>query len=218
VNAEGRRTVDSEAQLYEALGPTLGRGRAIALIGGADGLDTGDTAALEGFFLRLADHLERTGTAVVDGGTDSGVMRMIAAARRARGAGFRLVGVVPEGALDRTTRDGLPIDVAPDHDIVVVPGMVFGDESPWLFAAADHLAAGVAPTIVVNGGRLTLDEAGDRLANRALVIVVAGSGRAADELAADSAAPREGTLRVLPVTAGVMDITQALESIHGTHG
>lgn len=218
MDAEDPRAVDSEAQLHEALGPALGPGRAIALIGGADGLDTADAVALEGFFLRLADHLERTGTAVVDGGTDSGVMRMIAAARHARGGQFRMVGVVPAGALDRTTRDGGAIEVAPDHDIVLVPGAEFGDESPWLFAAADHLAAGVAPTIVVNGGRLTLDEAVDRLASRALVIVIAGSGRAADELAAEPATQTAGTLRVLPVSAPVLDIARALEGNDGNHG
>jgi hypothetical protein len=138
MDADGHRTVDSEAGLREALGPTLGPGRAIALIGGAEGLDDDDQAALEGFFLRLAGYLERTGTAVVDGGTDSGVMRMIASARRAVDGGFRLVGILPEGVLHRTTRDGVAIDVAPDHEIVLVPGSTFGDESPWLFAAADH--------------------------------------------------------------------------------
>lgn len=186
----------------------------MALIGGAGGLDAADLDALASFFERLAGQLEETGTAVVDGGTDSGVMRLIGEARAARSATFRLVGVVPRGALDRTTRDGTPIDVAPGHEIVLVPGESFGDESAWLFAAADHLAGGDAPTIVVNGGRLTLDEAEDRLAGRHLVVVVGGSGRAADALAADRRATLDDRLRVLPVTAGTEEIAAALGDVH----
>lgn len=198
-------------ELRARLGPRPPDGRAIALIGGAGGLDAADREALAAFFGRLATHLDATGTAVVDGGTDSGVMRMIADARAALGGTFRLVGIVPRGALERTTRDGTPIEVAPEHEVVPVPGDAFGDESTWLFAAADHLAGGDAPTVVVNGGRLTLDEAEDRLAGRHLVVVVGGSGRAADTLAADARAVLDERLRVLDMTADAAAIAAALD-------
>lgn len=192
------------------LGPVTDAGRAIALIGGADGMGEADRSALRGFFATLAAYLEATGTAVVDGGTDSGVMRLIGEAWAERGGTFRLVGVVPEGALARSTRDGAAIELAPGHEILTVPGDQFGDESSWLFAAADHLAGGAAPTIVVNGGQLTLDEAEDRLAASRRVVVVGGSGRAADTLAAGAPRRTGGGLHVLAATASAREIAEAL--------
>ena len=184
---------------------------AIALIGGADHLAEADQEALDRLFDTLVAFLDRTATAVVDGGTDSGVMRLIGHAREARHASFRLVGVAPRGALDRRTRDGAEIRLAPGHpEIFLVPGSQFGDETEWLFAAADDLAGGAAPTIVVNGGRLTHEEALLRLAADRLVVTVAGSGRAADELAADEGLRASGRLRVIPLSADDATLRAAL--------
>ena len=205
--------VRSLGELLRALGTAPAGGRAVALIGGADALSDDDRAALEQFFAVLVEHLEGTGTAVVDGGTDSGVMRLIGDERAARNASFRLVGVVPSGALERRTRDGAEIRLAPGHpEIVLVPGSAFGDESEWLFAAADHLGGGSAPTIVINGGRLTHEEATARLAADRPVVAVAGSGRAADELAGDEGLRASGRLRVVPLTADAATLSAALEA------
>src|SRR4029079_18230952 len=109
-------------------------------------------AALPGFFAVLAGYLERTSTAVVDGGTDSGVIQLIGRARARAEAAFRLIGVIPRRALERQTPTGEPITIEPDHpEILRAPGSKFGDESVWLFRAADHLARRAAPTLVVNG-------------------------------------------------------------------
>lgn len=204
--------VATHDDLVSALGRAGDTTRAILLVGGADFTETERLAELRGFFALLAGYLDRTGTAVVDGGTDSGVMRLIADARRERDGAFPLVGVAPRGAFDRTTRTGAPISVAPDHTlVVVVPGREFGDETAWLFDAADHLAGGSAPTIVVNGGRLTLDEAFLRLGQGHLVVAVEGTGRAADELAANEDLRASGKLRVIPVAVGESDLAEALE-------
>lgn len=200
------RTLD---ELHALLGePTAGR--AVALIGGADGLGTGQLEDVGRFFARLVRHLAASGTAVIDGGTDSGVMRLLADARKDQSATFRLIGILPRGVLGRTTRDGSPIDVAPGHEIILVPGERFGDESSWLFDAADFMAAGPAPTIVVNGGDLTLQEARERLEAGCPVIAVAGSGRAADILAAE-ARPGRWPIRVIPMTANEASIAAALQ-------
>jgi hypothetical protein len=184
---------------------------AVALIGGADHLAAADQAAMNRLFEMLVGYLDRTDTAVVDGGTDSGVMRLIGHEREARQAGFRLVGVAPAGALERRTRDGAEIRLAPGHpEIFLVPGSQFGEETEWLFAAADDLAGGAAPTIVVNGGRLTHEEAMLRLAEGRLVVTVEGSGRAADELAADEGLRASGRLRVIPLSADDATLRAAL--------
>jgi len=205
--------VHTPQELLGALGEAPSEGRSIALVGGADLLSDDDRAAIERFFSVLVEHLERTNTAVVDGGTDSGVMQLIGQERASRDASFRLVGVAPRGALDRRTRDGAEIRLAPGHpEIILVPGSQFGDESEWLFAAADYLAGGSAPTIVINGGKLTHEEATGRLAADHLVVAVAGSGRAADELAGDEGLRASGRLRVVPLTADAATLTAALEA------
>jgi SLOG in TRPM, prokaryote len=79
-----------------------------------------------------------------------------------------------------------------------------------LFAAADHLAGGSAPSIVINGGRLALAEARARLDGSHLVVVVGGSGRAADELASDVALLASGRLRVISLDVDEAGIAAAL--------
>jgi hypothetical protein len=208
--------VDSLGELTTQLGaPTSEQAssvpRSIVLIGGADAASSEDLERLRAFFTTLAEVLETTRTAVVDGGTDSGVMRLIGAAREQRGASFRLVGVTPRGALDRTTRDGAPIRLSSRHpEVFLVPGSRFGDETEFLFGAADHLAGGAAPTLVVNGGRLTLEEARLRLAAGHVVVAVAGSGRAADDLVAEEGLRASGRLRVVPLSASGEELASAL--------
>ena len=181
------------------------------LIGGADFTDPDLLVALRSFFDTLARFLDATGTTIVDGGTDTGVMRLIAEARMAIGGTFGLVGIAPEGAFRRLTRTGEPIEIARDHDLVItVPGSRFGDETSWLFAAADDLGGGAAPTLVVNGGRLTLEEANLRLAAGHQVIAVAGSGRAADELADDQGLRGSGRLRVIPLDVSAGGLADAI--------
>lgn len=199
--------------LTAALGPAQPGGRAVILIGGADLTEDRRTVELRRFFRTLASYCQRTATTVTDGGTNSGVMRLIADARSRAGGSFGLIGVAPGGAFERTTRTGAQIELAPDHDVVLlVPGSRFGDETPWLFAAADHLAHGSASTIVVNGGQLTFEEANLRLAAGHRVIAVQGSGRAADELAADPGLRASGKLRVIPLAVDAASLATAIES------
>lgn len=207
------REVTSEADLVDALGPAPADGRALILLGGADATEPERFAALQAFFVTLARHCEQTGTTVVDGGTDSGVMRLIGDARAAIGGTFRLVGVAPAGAFKRPTRAGAAIAPAPHHSVILrVPGSWFGDETRWLFMAADHVGGGSAATIVVNGGRLTLDEAHQRLASGRAVIAVQGSGRAADQLAGDEALRASGRLRVMQLTVDEVGLAEALKA------
>lgn len=210
------RAIATMAELVEALGPAPARGRAAILIGGANFFEVERSAELRAFFATLAAYLERTGTALVDGGTRSGVMRLIAEARSAIDGTFRLIGVAPALAFSRPTRTGEQIEIAQGHTLVVlVPGSRFGEETPWLFAAADHLAGGSAPTVLVNGGDLALDEARQRLGTGHVVVAVQGSGRAADELVgepgADEALRASGRLRVIPLSVDDARLAAAIQ-------
>jgi len=205
--------ITSTEELIRALGSAPAGSRALALVGGADAMPDAIRTQLDGLFETLVDYLDRTGTAVVDGGTDSGIMRLMGLTRAARRGSFRLIGVLPGKALQRRTSQGAEIRLAPEHpECLLVPGSRFGDESAWLFAAADHLAGGAAPTLVVNGGRLTHEEATARLAAGRTVVTVAGSGRAADALATDPGLRASGRLRVIPLTADAVTLSAALES------
>ena len=205
------RDVTTPDELLAAVGPRAPGGRALILIGGAGFTEPELLAELRGFLGTLARHCERTGTAIVDGGTDSGVMQLIGEARATTGASFPLIGVAPAGAFERPTRDGSPIQPARDHSLILrVPGEHFGEETAWLFAAADHLDGEPAPTIVVNGGTLTFEEAHQRLASGHVVIAVEGSGRAADDLAADEGLRASGRLRVIPLTVDEAALSAAI--------
>ena len=81
-------------------------GRAILLAGGADLTEPEWRSVLVELFVQLAAYCEETATAVLDGGTDTGVMRLIAEARSAADATFPLIGVAPSGAMGRPTRTG----------------------------------------------------------------------------------------------------------------
>ncbi len=211
------RSVESLPDLEGALAG-IPQGRSLLLVGGADfaGADPVMVEAIQSFLATLASICERTRIGVVDGGTDAGVMRWFADARAAIAGTFPLIGVAPRFAFDRPTRTGRPITAAPGHSVVLaVPGEQFGDETPWLFAVADHLGFDwPAPTVLVNGGDLASTEARQRLADGHIVIAVAGSGRAADELANPDGAsglPESGRLRVIPLAADEMTLAATLE-------
>lgn len=166
----------------------------LVLVGGAAGmtdvhLDTLRTA-LRAAALPL---LDRLGAAVVDGGTDSGVMRVVGRARHEGRFGFALVGVAAEGTVHipggTAGSDVAELERHHTH-FVLVPGDEWGDESPWLADVAETLAAGArSVTIVVNGGEITYDDATASLSRGRPVVVLAGTGRTADAIAGALADP-----------------------------
>lgn len=167
----------------------LSPGPVLVLVGGAGGLESGDAKRLLDLFRdHLVPAVVRSGASVVDGGTDSGVMRAIGSARSDTGSQFPLVGVAaggtvpPPGDLTESQPDA---QVDPNHShIVLVPGDTWGDESPWLSAVAGALSAGhPSATLLVNGGEIAYDDVHLSLAAGRPVIVLAGSGRTADAIA-----------------------------------
>jgi len=169
----------------------------LACIGGAGGLTEQDRSALtELLRIHLIPAVDRLGATIVDGGTDAGIMRAIGQVRAATGSSFQLIGVAAAGAVhqpdsaEQPSTDAAEIEQNHTH-IVLVPGDSWGDETPWLSAAA-RIIAGEKPsaTLVVNGGSITMDDALASLVAQRRVIVLGGSGRAADEIAgARSGAP-----------------------------
>jgi hypothetical protein len=162
----------------------------LVCVGGAAGVAEDEMAALADLLtahvIPLADKMSVT---IVDGGTDAGVMRLIGQARAATNGSFQLVGVAAAGTVRVPDAPEPPsndaADLEPNHThIVLVPGDSWGDETPWLSAVAATIASDMpSATLVINGGAITLDDALASLRARRPVIILAGSGRAADEIA-----------------------------------
>jgi len=156
-------------------------------VGAAGGLSGDDSERLEPLFAGLTAVADRSGAVVVDGGTDRGVMRLLGRAR-ARGHQFPLLGVVVEELVAPTDAgaddDRCPLESNHTHALLV-PGTEWGDEVPWLAHAATIVADGApSVTLVVSGGEITYEDAGASIAEGRAVLVAAGSGGTADELAA----------------------------------
>jgi SLOG in TRPM, prokaryote len=132
--------------------------------------------------------LDSWGVTIVDGGTDAGVMRVMGQARDAAGASFPLVGVAAEGTVmvPGTRPASGAAALEPHHtQVILVPGDDWGDESPWLSRVAEAIADGQPElTLVVNGGQITYDDIEHSLAAGRPVIILAGTGRTADTIAA----------------------------------
>jgi hypothetical protein len=166
----------------------VGEGRpTLVLIGGASGLSEAEAARLTPLFVSLARMAERLDVAVVDGGTDVGVMRLLGRARAEAGASFPLVGVVPEALIARVGKpagtDGAALEPHHSH-FVFVPGDRWGDEVAWLGRVAELLARDrPSITLLVDGGEISVDDVAESVRLGRRVLVVDGTGRAADELA-----------------------------------
>jgi len=161
----------------------------LVCVGGASGLGDQDAAAITLMVQEhLAPALDHWSATVVDGGTDAGVMRMVGRARASSGGSFPLVGVAAVGTVElpglpRPADDAAPLE--PNHThVVLVPGDTWGDETPWLSQVADVIAGPQqSVTLMVNGGSIAMNDALASIAAGRPLIVLAGSGRSADEIA-----------------------------------
>ena len=143
----------------------------------------------------IAKIAETLDAVVICGGTDVGVMAAIGRSRGRNGYQFPLVGIAPEAKV--TWPEGpmnmnalLPAndreELEPHHShFILVPGHEFGDETKWIVKAASMIADGrhKSVTVLANGGEVSrMDVEAGLQANRPL-IVLAGTGRLADEIA-----------------------------------
>lgn len=192
--------------------------KVILLFGGAARLADSDFGRLRPLFEdALVQAAQRVDAMVMDGGTDSGVMRLMGEARTAAGAGFPLLGVAPIGTVAIPGREppvaGSP-ELEPNHThFALVPGAEWGDELGWVDALAAELSAGErSVAVLVNGGDLARQDIERSLAAGRPAVVIAGTGRLADELASDpdrhsriiTADVAEGAVRILDLLVSIL--------------
>ena len=186
--ARPRRFADVAAAVGE-LGLDEGR-PVLVVVGGASGLDERSKERLRTLFSQVLVPVARAWNAVVvDGGTDSGVMQLLGQALGTEGASFPLIGVavdkkviVPGDASESGGRRALERH---HTHFVLVPGWSWGDESPWLARVATEIAAGApSATVLINGGEIALQDVANSVAAERPVLVIKGTGRTADRIAA----------------------------------
>jgi len=160
----------------------------LVVVGGAGGFDDVDMNRMRALFVSgIAPVLEKYGAVGVDGGTFAGVMQLFGEARA--GAEFPLVGVVAAGTVQlpgtQAPRQGA-VALEPRHThFVIVPGDQWGAETPWIAETATFLADGApSVTVLINGGEIAYADVERSVQAGRSVVVVAGSGRTADEFAA----------------------------------
>ncbi|MDQ3814497.1 MAG: hypothetical protein M3347_11165 [Armatimonadota bacterium] len=163
---------------------------ALVVVGGAGELDETDLSRLRPLFREaLAPVAEATAACVVDGGTDSGIMQLMGQARAAMQANFPLIGVAAVGTValpdaPPSSADAAPLEPHHTH-FVLVPGSQWGDEAPWIARVASAIAEGKpSVTVLINGGEVAWEDVAQSVAAGRFVIVIEGSGRTADQLAA----------------------------------
>ncbi len=160
----------------------------LVLVGGAAKMDSAGSELLRSLFMEgIVPAVRATGAVVIDGGTDAGVMQLMGQARATAGGTFPLIGVAPEGKValpDQTgPRQGTALEPHHTH-FMLIPGMHFGDESPWLFDVARAIAVRAKVlTILVDGGQIAWEDVSQSVKAGYPVVVIEGSGRTADELA-----------------------------------
>jgi hypothetical protein len=157
----------------------------------------------------LAQVAEALGALVICGGTDMGVMAEIGQVRQLKGYQFPLVGITlaalatwPDGpqSLKFLWWGTKRWDLAQHYShFILVPGTEFGDESPWIVAAATLLSTGQrSVTVLMNGGNVSRKDIELSLSHSRPVIALGGTGRLANELATE---PKQDLITVVPANS-----------------
>lgn len=155
--------------------------RVIVLVGGAGGIGWLDRIPMWRAIRVIARLAEETQAAVIDGGTQAGIMTEIGMQRKRNRFCFPLIGVV----FDSLLMQAKPQDVLdPNHThFLMIPGSNWGDESAWISKIATVVAGEQKSiTVLVNGGNISRTDVEYSLMENRPTFVMRGTGRMADEI------------------------------------
>lgn len=159
--------------------------RLLLISGGAGNMSGELFTRLRALFAEVGRVIAHYQGTVIDGGTQSGVMQLMGEALAHAGSQVAHIGVLPAHA--DIGQAGLHAEdiMEPHHPyFVLVEGYLWGDEVETMYALAGYLSANVpSVTLLVNGGAIALHEIEWNVRQNREVIVIAGSGRLADEIA-----------------------------------
>ena len=153
----------------------------IVLVGGASGIGWLDKFPMRKAIRIVARLAEETGSVVVDGGTQAGVMQEMGRQRKQNKFSFPLVGVVFDSLLMQE-EPGSILDANHTH-FFLIPGNDWGDESAWISKIGTAIAGDQKSiTILVNGGNISKTDVEYSLLENRPAFVMRGTGRMADEI------------------------------------
>ncbi len=153
----------------------------IVLVGGAAGIGFLDRFPMRkavGIVARLA---EATGSVVIDGGTQAGIMTEIGRQRKRNKFSFPLIGVVFDTLLMKEDPKSI---LDPNHThFFLIPGEDWGDESAWISKIATSVAGDKKSiTILVNGGNISRTDVEYSILEARPAFVMRGTGRLANKI------------------------------------
>ena len=168
----------------------------IVIVGGAGGIREEDWEPIRQAMDTIIQIAHETGAAIIDGGTDSGVMAISGQIRAEKGYRFPLMGIAAEGTVKWPGRKlgikekmvlnkyAASLDANHTH-FILTPGNDWGDESPYIADTATQLAGnGQSVAVLINGGNISRDmDVPNNMKAGRTVLVIEGTGRAADEFA-----------------------------------
>ena len=153
----------------------------IVLVGGAGGIGFMDKFPMRKAVGIVAQLAQETGSVVVDGGTQAGIMTEIGRQRRKNKFTFPLIGVVFETLLMQEKPASI-LDENHTH-FFLIPGSNWGDESSWISKIATVITSGhQSITVLVNGGNISRSDVEYSLLENRPTFVMRGTGRLADEI------------------------------------
>lgn len=206
----------------------------IMIAGGAGFMDGTLYPNLAQLFTHGIAQLAATRNAlIIDGGTQSGVMELMGTGIAAQQHRPPLLGVSPAG---RVSYPGLPGSAEhedrgpldPNHShFVLVETDEWGGETATMYELAQIFSQGRSSiAIVINGGAIVIKEVLYNVRQKRPIILLEGSGRAADEIAmlwqqkpsviSDpvlSEIIQHGKIYLLPVTAAETELLQLAQQL-----
>lgn len=171
---------------------------AIFVMGGAGEISPEDMQRIQSVLSKAISEvaIQKEGNILVgDGGTKSGVMIATGKARRIAAqynANFSLVGVFPKEEVMDLGNPNKQTEIDPNHSHAVPVGSdpkdigqygAWGNETKKMYEVFGNLSEGKPSVgIVVNGGKITVNEVIENLKQGRSLIVLKGSKRAADNI------------------------------------
>ena len=197
----------------------------LLLSGGASLMSEEILDRLSPLFTAIGETLAQEQITVIDGGTQAGVMALMGEALAKAGRTAPYIGVLPAHA---EVEPGGPYGediLEPHHShFVLIESDEWGSESRIMCDLATYLAA-QAPSLVllVNGGEISLQDIEWNVRQGREIVVLAGSGRLADEIAEAVCQPerktrdriaavaREGRLTLFNLSASPAELVELLK-------
>ncbi|GAC1434735.1 MAG: hypothetical protein NVS4B1_32160 [Ktedonobacteraceae bacterium] len=203
----------------------------IMIAGGAGFMDGTLYPNLAQLFTHGIAHLATTRKAlVIDGGTQAGVMELMGTGIAEQQHRSPLLGISPAGRVSypgsTEHEDRAPLD--PNHShFVLVETDAWGGETATMYELAQLFSQGrPSVAIIINGGAIAIQEVLYNVRQKRPMIVLQGSGRAADDIArlwqekpsaiADARLAeiiQHGDIHLFPATGSAIELVQLTQQL-----